>query len=89
MRKLLIRSKSESDWFKDKENLDIINNNLRKFKKIKVNKEDSEKRDNIKHNTLNVQRNNISHLDTIKSKTLKLKQRISLFEGKNLFYLLL
>ncbi len=85
MRKILIRSKSESDWFRDKENLDIINDHLKKFKKNQIIKLNNEKNDiSDKNNTSNIHRNanqNITNIFPCKSKTEKNKQRISLFEG--------
>lgn len=82
MKKLLIRSKSETDWFRDKENLDIININLKKFKKTKVDKEITEQPETSNFNrTFAVRNTNAPNLISNKSKTLKQKQRISLFEG--------
>lgn len=86
MKKLLIRSKSETDWFRDKENLDIINNNLKKFKKTKVDKNTTDKPQASNFSRTIIERNdNAPNLIPNKSKTLKQKQRISLFEGKPLF----
>jgi hypothetical protein len=71
MKKLLVRSKSETDWFKDKQNLDIINNNLRKFKNIKIYKDENEKIEKEQ------EKNN-----TIKAKNIKQKTKNSLFDSK-------
>jgi len=86
MKKLLIRSKSETDWFRDKENLDIININLKKFKKTKVDKNNTNKTDSSNlSRTLNAKNNDAPNLNSNKSKTLNKKQRISLFEGIIIF----
>lgn len=71
MKKLLVRSKSETDWFKDKENLDIINNNLRKFKNIKILKEENQ---NTEKET--------QAAKIEKPKNLKQKAKISLLDSK-------
>lgn len=83
MKKLLIRSKSETDWFRDKENLDTINNNLKKFKKTKVKNTTNAKPELSNPNNDGTKTNKNMPISNIgKTQTLKQKQRISLFEGK-------
>lgn len=42
-KKLLVRSKSETDWFSDKQSLEIVNNNLKNMKNITKLKKKKEK----------------------------------------------
>lgn len=81
-KKLIVRSKSETDWFSDKQSLEIVNNNLKKMKNISVIKrkkeptkkeEKEEKEDDTKKNKISPIKNN------------NLKAKNSLLNSKNLF----